>query len=284
MAPCDASSSSQGKSGQSSRFDIPTRFATALVCLGGTFPFFSHRVMACGGCSQARAIAACDPAFFTASLTGLGFFFALIREVNTLFTSGVNRMLFDGLGWVRNHQQMVDTESHEPTASEKAAFKARFLEMLRTCGLDRATFERVANLNNKQIITGWYSRARVGSKSERQIVQATGVSMDWLQRNIPPAFPNGPIVYINGLPQKAQNVLSITERIASGHGARRTEEPKSATGVNVELLAFILEQAATLRGWSAAERAAAAAFVYDQAVQEERRPTKATVLRLLRSA
>ena len=81
----------------------------------------------------------------------------------------------------------------------------------------------------------------------------------------------------------AQNVHSITERIASGEGARRPEEPRSTGEVDVELMQFIFEQAATLRGWSAAERGAAAAYVYNQVVKEEKRPTKATVLRLLRT-
>ena len=92
-----------------------------------------------------------------------------------------------------HNQRMVDKKQKGPTPAEKAAFRERFERMLRECDLDRASFEKAARLKDTQMVTNWLSRARVGMQSEAAVVRATGVSMDWLQRNVGEPFPNGPV-------------------------------------------------------------------------------------------
>lgn len=80
----------------------------------------------------------------------------------------------------------------------------------------------------------------------------------------------------------ARILLSETSRSADT-GGQHTDAAISAN-LNIEYLQFVIEQAAELRGWTKARRAAAIARVYVAIAQDEKAPTKAVVLRLLRSA
>lgn len=77
----------------------------------------------------------------------------------------------------------------------------------------------------------------------------------------------------------ARNVHTLPSRGVEATGSRAED-----SGINVEHLTFVIAQAMSLKGWTAARRATAIARVYAAITDDEKTPTKAVVLRLLRSA
>lgn len=155
------------------------------------------------------------------------------------------------------------------TEGNKAAFRARFAEMLRTCKLSRQAFEQVAGLKSTQIVTGWLSRGRVGSSSEPDVQAATGVSLDWLQRNLGEPFPNGPIVYNSAgraLPRKNSRNLarSMHEAGSSPLPSGMMDKGNIAhLAVALEVLEAVLKRTAEHAKVTALGKAEGLVFVFE---------------------
>lgn len=155
---------------------------------------------------------------------------------------------------------------------------SRIIEAREAVGLDKAGLQRA--VRPYKLTHSALSQLESGkSKSMKAetalaIARATGFRIEYLVLGELPARRDDL--------RSAQNVHRITPRSATVDSGRHSDGTE--TGINVEYLQFILEQAAELRGWSSARRAAAVAHVYDEITKDEKTPTPAAVLKLLRSA
>lgn len=96
--------------------------------------------------------------------------------VNRMFTTSVNRLLFDPpSAWVKN-QQMVDL-------MRTTTFEERLKLLLDHCGLARVDLAKMDGIG-QQNITNWIARGRVGVQGGRRLRAITGVSIDWLNDGV----------------------------------------------------------------------------------------------------
>jgi hypothetical protein len=96
-------------------------------------------------------------------------------QVNTVFSSPVNSLLFDRHQLHGNHGAMT---GNDPTST----FQQRFELALQHAGLTRAELAKLPGIG-QQNITNWLRRGRIGAQG-RWFRTHTGVSIEWLNDNV----------------------------------------------------------------------------------------------------